>query len=880
MRKAAVILLVVLLSTIGQVWAQEKAQKEAELGPRLEIRKTDKSPEIVSPGDKIIYEISFWNEGNQTAYDITITDKILSSKYLRWDSVNSSPEWERVSDSLFVAHYPSLPPGMDPTNPWKLKFAVDVVTYQLPEGFTSLINFVEIKCERPFPQLDYCTRVHKVEKICTMAFTKTDYQQIVDPGITFTYHIGFQNRGNVPLSNIDLVDDIPNQTEYITASNNGRETPLGSRHIVWPRIDQLGINESKLISVTVHLPDYFPTFDNPILINTAYLRASCRPDTQDIYLVTYDTTYINFQRDLIINKQKSLTGEAFPNSQFQYTITVRNDGNLVTKNIAVTDTLTNYLIFISSTPDTAQALTDHGQRIYGWLFPELSPGADTTIIITVQVVSEEQFPELDIYDVRNCSYVSTPDQETVITNNSACDVCTVEARRDLSISKSDGGRTELKPEEKFQYTITYQNPYNKTGDVTVTDTLSPYLRFLSSNPSYDPTRSEPDKGVYCWHFEELPPRSSGQITLDVQVVPADFFPGPGTYELRNSASIATPAPEMDTTNNFAIDINTVNITISLDMEKTDNKEEAPPGDTLQYNILYANRGNLRTTNVVITDTLPQYTVFIDATSPPSYTKLSTPEGDTLIVWEPIDTLTTKTLGWDTLRIWVKVKSERELPGGTMNLVNRAHMASAEGYETRAEDITAVTSPIFECKLSVEPKVVDVGAQVKVHCEWNKPLEWGRVNFTPPNWTWEFVPDPSQNDTTYLYTARDKGIILVTFTARDAIRRRESSTLTQFEARPREFLKLDKNKFNPDQGAELGKVNITYSISRDKKATLRVYNIAGQLIRTLYDGYPGLGQHEISWDGKNDKGHVVASGVYLIYLESGDFVTYGKVIVLR
>ena len=145
MRKAAVILLVVLLSTIGQVWAQEKAQKEAELGPRLEIRKTDKSPEIVSPGDKIIYEISFWNEGNQTAYDITITDKILSSKYLRWDSVNSSPEWERVSDSLFVAHYPSLPPGMDPTNPWKLKFAVDVVTYQLPEGFTSLINFVEIK---------------------------------------------------------------------------------------------------------------------------------------------------------------------------------------------------------------------------------------------------------------------------------------------------------------------------------------------------------------------------------------------------------------------------------------------------------------------------------------------------------------------------------------------------------------------------------------------------------------------------------------------------------------------------------------------------------------------------------------------------------------
>jgi flagellar hook assembly protein FlgD len=64
-------------------------------------------------------------------------------------------------------------------------------------------------------------------------------------------------------------------------------------------------------------------------------------------------------------------------------------------------------------------------------------------------------------------------------------------------------------------------------------------------------------------------------------------------------------------------------------------------------------------------------------------------------------------------------------------------------------------------------------------------------------------------------------------------------------------------------------------------TLRIYDVAGRLIKTLVDDnrLPGI-VHKLAWDGKNDAGGEVASGVYFYKLVAGDFSQTNKMVLLK
>ncbi len=57
-----------------------------------------------------------------------------------------------------------------------------------------------------------------------------------------------------------------------------------------------------------------------------------------------------------------------------------------------------------------------------------------------------------------------------------------------------------------------------------------------------------------------------------------------------------------------------------------------------------------------------------------------------------------------------------------------------------------------------------------------------------------------------------------------------------------------------------------SVVSQSHITLRVYNIAGQLVRTLVDEGQGPGVYSVSWDGRDVQGHEVGSGVYFYRLK--------------
>ncbi|MBD3366646.1 MAG: T9SS type A sorting domain-containing protein, partial [Candidatus Eisenbacteria bacterium] len=66
----------------------------------------------------------------------------------------------------------------------------------------------------------------------------------------------------------------------------------------------------------------------------------------------------------------------------------------------------------------------------------------------------------------------------------------------------------------------------------------------------------------------------------------------------------------------------------------------------------------------------------------------------------------------------------------------------------------------------------------------------------------------------------------------------------------------------------------------RRVVIRVCDVAGRLVRTLYDGRPPAGRHSVGWDGRAESGVPVASGVYLVNLDSGGFRRTRKVVRLR
>jgi flagellar hook assembly protein FlgD len=62
--------------------------------------------------------------------------------------------------------------------------------------------------------------------------------------------------------------------------------------------------------------------------------------------------------------------------------------------------------------------------------------------------------------------------------------------------------------------------------------------------------------------------------------------------------------------------------------------------------------------------------------------------------------------------------------------------------------------------------------------------------------------------------------------------------------------------------------------------LKVTNIVGQDIRTLVNENKTAGFYEVKWDGNNEQGHRVSTGVYLYSLESNGFVQIRKMLIVQ
>jgi hypothetical protein len=82
-----------------------------------------------------------------------------------------------------------------------------------------------------------------------------------------------------------------------------------------------------------------------------------------------------------------------------------------------------------------------------------------------------------------------------------------------------------------------------------------------------------------------------------------------------------------------------------------------------------------------------------------------------------------------------------------------------------------------------------------------------------------------------------------------------------------------NPFNPG-------TQIEYTLKKTGHVTLHIYNVLGEKVKTLLDQDQPAGLYRIDWDGKNDNGKLVSSGLYLYKLEVNGFSQAKRMILLK
>jgi hypothetical protein len=104
----------------------------------------------------------------------------------------------------------------------------------------------------------------------------------------------------------------------------------------------------------------------------------------------------------------------------------------------------------------------------------------------------------------------------------------------------------------------------------------------------------------------------------------------------------------------------------------------------------------------------------------------------------------------------------------------------------------------------------------------------------------------------------------------------STVYVQDEGNPPVRVSVIGNRPNPFNA----ETAITFELSRPGVASLTVYNIMGQEVASLVNGYVQAGRHSAVWNGRDAEGRNVSSGIYVLRLTAGAAYAVGRLTLLK
>jgi len=82
-----------------------------------------------------------------------------------------------------------------------------------------------------------------------------------------------------------------------------------------------------------------------------------------------------------------------------------------------------------------------------------------------------------------------------------------------------------------------------------------------------------------------------------------------------------------------------------------------------------------------------------------------------------------------------------------------------------------------------------------------------------------------------------------------------------------------NPFNPT-------TQIGYTLPSSSNVTLKIYDILGREVKTLVNKEQNSGVYNLTWDGTDNSGNLVTSGIYIYQIHANNFIKSSKMILMK
>lgn len=637
-----------------RAFAKDDDVDEVVVPPDLVVAKGN-GVEVIEPGQVLTYTLTVSNAGRQDATGVVLTDTLPTHSVF----VTATHPFSS-SNGVVTWALSELPVDQAVTR----TLVVRVADAPWPAGVEAITNTAVVVDDGTYgADLDVTDNeaadVDAVDADPDLIIFKDDGEESAILGEVTSYILTYINRGNQVAGGVVITETVPEETTFEPDASTPGWQQVGATDTYTLSVGTLAPGSGNVALFAVRVDDTLAAGVTSIE-NTAFIAddGTSGADRNPGNNSDDDVNAVSGAPDLAVSKDNDVASVK-PSDVVTYTLTVRNLGTQGATGVVVTDSLPTPTAFVTAS---------HGGTLSAGVvtwpaFPLAAPGLITRTV-TVGMPATIGAGVEAITNTASVSDDGLNGADLNAQNNEGQEVDTVEATPLLALSKSDG-RLEVMPGEVLTYTLTIKNVGDQdAGEIVLSDTVPAHTSFVGA--SDDGTVLD---GVVVWPAFALEAGGSLERLVTFQV------DRPLASEVEAITNTAVAVGPEGVSDSFE-DVDMVVRAPGLVVTKSDGKGSASPDELLTYTIAVENVGTQAATGVVVTDTLPQNTVFVDASE--GFTPGS-PDGE--VAWPAFD------LGADQVATrTVTVRVEETLPSGVDAITNTVVVVGDGGLFASDRDV--------------------------------------------------------------------------------------------------------------------------------------------------------------------------------------------------
>ncbi len=573
----------------------------------LQISKTD-TPDPVSAGNNITYQITMTNNGPSNAASASFSDTLPAGT--TFVSLSTTGPWSCTTPAVGAG-------GTVSCSNASFGVTVDFFTIVVKvdpsvAAGTVLSNTATLSSSTTDPNgaNNSDTATTTVAASADLSITKTDTPDPVTAGNLITYTVTVTNAGPSNAASVTLTDTTPSGTTFAFLAAPGAwvcPVPPASGPVVCTHAS-LPVGTSVFTIKVIVDPS---TAAGTVLTNTAVVSAATS-DPNPGNESAMATTTVAASADLSVTKVDT-PDPVTAGTNLTYTITLNNAGPSDAATVSLADTLPAGTTFVSLSSPGGWSCTTPAVGGTGSISCSIASFSSGSSVFTVIVQVDAGVSNGTV--ITNTATVSSATTDPTPGNNSGTATTTVgSGSADVSVTKVDTP-DPVTAGNNLTYTITVTNagPSNATT-AALSDTLPAGTTFVSLAAPGGWSCTTPAVGgtgtVSCSNASMTPGSAVFTLTVGVNANVAN-----GTV-LTNTATASSATTDPTPGNNSATATTTVTgLSADLSLTKTDSPDPVTAGTDLTYTITVNNAGPDSASSVSVSDTLPAGTTFASLTSP-------------------------------------------------------------------------------------------------------------------------------------------------------------------------------------------------------------------------------------------------------------------------